>query len=217
MEVATTAQAATSSASVRRLPAMRQASAAHRRRSRTYSTHPAPTPRTPAEIRIHRSCMVPAMKAPLPRPRTMMVSGRRQQSDERAAPIHAATPAPMGASLILLSSDVRPSSGRRRAPQRPPAPGTTRGRCGARRLPRSEEHTSELQSRQYLVCRLLLEKKNKGNLTSLEPAFAELVRPAHREIAEADDAVTMPIGMDPDPPEEYGGLTAVPDVRIIDS
>src|SRR5947209_8094271 len=29
-----------------------------------------------------------------------------------------------------------------------------------RRQPRSEEHTSELQSRQYLVCRLLLEKKN---------------------------------------------------------
>src|SRR3712207_7506932 len=26
--------------------------------------------------------------------------------------------------------------------------------------PRSEEHTSELQSRQYLVCRLLIEKKN---------------------------------------------------------
>src|SRR3712207_8087576 len=34
----------------------------------------------------------------------------------------------------------------------------------SRRVPdfaRSEEHTSELQSRQYLVCRLLLEKKNK--------------------------------------------------------
>src|SRR3712207_8522279 len=28
-------------------------------------------------------------------------------------------------------------------------------------LRRSEEHTSELQSRQYLVCRLLLEKKNQ--------------------------------------------------------
>src|SRR3712207_8090612 len=28
---------------------------------------------------------------------------------------------------------------------------------------RSEEHTSELQSRQYLVCRLLLEKKNEHN------------------------------------------------------
>src|SRR3712207_6858262 len=30
---------------------------------------------------------------------------------------------------------------------------------GALRAGRSEEHTSELQSRQYLVCRLLLEKK----------------------------------------------------------
>src|SRR3712207_7023609 len=29
--------------------------------------------------------------------------------------------------------------------------------------PRSEEHTSELQSRQYLVCRLLLEKKKSRN------------------------------------------------------
>src|SRR3712207_6748244 len=34
----------------------------------------------------------------------------------------------------------------------PPAPEERR------ELPRSEEHTSELQSRQYLVCRLLLEK-----------------------------------------------------------
>src|SRR3712207_7943413 len=31
-------------------------------------------------------------------------------------------------------------------------------------LLRSEEHTSELQSRQYLVCRLLLEKKKHVNL-----------------------------------------------------
>src|SRR3712207_7522350 len=30
---------------------------------------------------------------------------------------------------------------------------------------RSEEHTSELQSRQYLVCRLLLEKKKNTDLT----------------------------------------------------
>src|SRR3712207_7430720 len=36
---------------------------------------------------------------------------------------------------------------------------------------RSEEHTSELQSRQYLVCRLLLEKK-----TSPEPATARSPR-----------------------------------------
>src|SRR3712207_7503510 len=32
---------------------------------------------------------------------------------------------------------------------------------------RSEEHTSELQSRQYLVCRLLLEKKKKINTRTL--------------------------------------------------
>src|SRR3712207_8186567 len=36
-------------------------------------------------------------------------------------------------------------------------------KLGASREARSEEHTSELQSRQYLVCRLLLEKKNKHN------------------------------------------------------
>src|SRR5436305_5005155 len=31
------------------------------------------------------------------------------------------------------------------------------------KVPRSEEHTSELQSRPHLVCRLLLEKKKKNN------------------------------------------------------
>src|SRR3712207_7847969 len=36
---------------------------------------------------------------------------------------------------------------------------------------RSEEHTSELQSRQYLVCRLLLEKKNNHILTSFSLDF----------------------------------------------
>src|SRR3712207_7167294 len=43
---------------------------------------------------------------------------------------------------------------------------TNRGESRRKRLRnfRSEEHTSELQSRQYLVCRLLLEKK-KTNIT----------------------------------------------------
>src|SRR3712207_8838939 len=50
----------------------------------------------------------------------------------------------------------RACRGRRRR-REPPGRG-----CGGRRsLCRSEEHTSELQSRQYLVCRLLLEKKKK--------------------------------------------------------
>src|SRR5258707_7276412 len=47
------------------------------------------------------------------------------------------------------------------------------------RLPRrSEEHTSELQSRQYLVCRLLLEKKKNVDLEyfddSIMPATARV-------------------------------------------
>src|SRR5690606_39805321 len=44
-------------------------------------------------------------------------------------------------------------------------PGKAGGRAGhgprAAQAPRSEEHTSELQSRENLVCRLLLEKKKK--------------------------------------------------------
>src|SRR2546422_5416814 len=43
---------------------------------------------------------------------------------------------------------------------------------------RSEEHTSELQSRLHLVCRLLLEKKKKGKGTL--PTNFHLVRP-HNE------------------------------------
>src|SRR5258707_8737066 len=38
-----------------------------------------------------------------------------------------------------------------------------KGSCAQDPLRRSAEHTSELQSRQYLVCRLLLEKKKKKN------------------------------------------------------
>src|SRR3712207_7255039 len=61
------------------------------------------------------------------------------------------------------SSVVRPA----RSPQCSGSSGCPRSsvrscRGGGRRTSsRSEEHTSELQSRQYLVCRLLLEKKKK--------------------------------------------------------
>src|SRR5947208_14114742 len=51
---------------------------------------------------------------------------------------------------------ARPASGaRRRCAGPPPAP--PRSRCGLEEDPRSEEHTSELQSPDHLVCRLLLE------------------------------------------------------------
>src|SRR3712207_8940870 len=47
------------------------------------------------------------------------------------------------------------------APACPRAGCARRGGVPERAPHRSEEHTSELQSRQYLVCRLLLEKKKK--------------------------------------------------------
>src|SRR3712207_8438580 len=57
---------------------------------------------------------------------------------------------------------ARPPDDRRREPERDPLPpGEAKGREHRDGDERSEEHTSELQSRQYLVCRLLLEKKKK--------------------------------------------------------
>src|SRR3712207_6891453 len=58
-----------------------------------------------------------------------------------------------------------------RRPRRPSSPTAPRPASGPGDVVvqrevdrRSEEHTSELQSRQYLVCRLLLEKKKKESL-----------------------------------------------------
>src|SRR2546425_8374115 len=48
-----------------------------------------------------------------------------------------------------------------RCPPPPMCAGSTAGFVLGRTNPRSEEHTSELQSLAYLVCRLLLEKKKK--------------------------------------------------------
>src|SRR5215211_8939297 len=60
----------------------------------------------------------------------------------------------------------RPAAARRRPP--PSGRARRRRRTPRRRAPtRSEEHTSELQSHSDLVCRLLLEKKNK-TLSSLQ-------------------------------------------------
>src|ERR1041385_9333285 len=45
--------------------------------------------------------------------------------------------------------------------------------CDTDTCTRSEEHTSELQSRLHLVCRLLLEKKTNKNITTLHAIHAE--------------------------------------------
>src|SRR2546429_3494981 len=65
-----------------------------------------------------------------------------------------------------------------------PAPGGIARRTGRssrwRRAsrPRSEEHTSELQSRLHLVCRLLLEKKKK-NYSIISTHTSRQIRPDH--------------------------------------
>src|SRR5258708_32029294 len=80
-------------------------------------------------------------------------------SRERQCPASPARPAG--------SQSPRGNAGNAHAPvRRPPAcPGRTGPRCrrkpGVLRKGRSEEHTSELQSPDHLVCRLLLEKKKK--------------------------------------------------------
>src|SRR3712207_7184681 len=64
---------------------------------------------------------------------------------------------------------------RRDPPEGGPRRRPANAAAGEARGPRSEEHTSELQSRQYLVCRLLLEKKKlspQHNITPQLTTFA---------------------------------------------
>src|SRR3712207_7519223 len=69
------------------------------------------------------------------------------------------------ARLVLVAPAARRDGGRR-ARRRAHELALVLLRVGVGARPgRSEEHTSELQSRQYLVCRLLLEKKNTRSST----------------------------------------------------
>src|SRR3712207_9237035 len=76
-----------------------------------------------------------------------------------ALPICHAAPPTAGRSATRAASQRCPSEETKRASSRCPAFKVSSKTAMA--AARSEEHTSELQSRQYLVCRLLLEKKNK--------------------------------------------------------
>src|SRR5690625_6940869 len=78
--------------------------------------------------------------------------------------LHDALPISASSSVLVKSTSTRPPALRS-------TPSSSRCSSGAPEwrsmvastgaLARSEEHTSELQSRGHLVCRLLLEKKNK--------------------------------------------------------
>src|SRR5437764_8536439 len=66
---------------------------------------------------------------------------------------------------------------------------------------RSEEHTSELQSPMYLVCRLLLEKKNKTRPRSIGrlESLAAPRRPVGRQLG---PSVTSPLPRRPHAPKD---------------
>src|SRR5476651_2918596 len=55
------------------------------------------------------------------------------------------------------------------------------GEAGCRQETRSEEHTSELQSRQYLVCRLLLEKKQQKKLHLTQQKKKKILKAIYTE------------------------------------
>src|SRR3712207_8399293 len=83
--------------------------------------------------------------------------------------LHDALPISVSMCLARESGNLPPLPARRVPGRRFPSDrnavryGFVRARLWTLRArPRSEEHTSELQSRQYLVCRLLLEKKKNN-------------------------------------------------------
>src|SRR3712207_8139090 len=69
--------------------------------------------------------------------------------------------------LITLMIDVRSAEPDTIIKERPVFGFLQRHVFACQAYPRSEEHTSELQSRQYLVCRILLEKKNMMTQTCI--------------------------------------------------
>src|SRR5690606_39587405 len=75
-----------------------------------------------------------------------------------ALPI-SATPTTASSSTGATSATPRAATASPTA--RPSSTGPTRSACATSSRWRSEEHTSELQSRENLVCRLLLEKKKE--------------------------------------------------------
>src|SRR3712207_7311274 len=76
---------------------------------------------------------------------------------------------PISTSTVTTRSPTTRPTGTSGSPTSRRARNGASARTGTRgaRATRSEEHTSELQSRQYLVCRLLLEKKKKITTLSI--------------------------------------------------
>src|SRR3712207_8543189 len=73
----------------------------------------------------------------------------------------------------LAADGERPGGAAADPPRRLPRP--RRGGAGGRHAGRSEEHKSELQSRQYFVCRLLFLKKSAINVRRGRSNMAKLI------------------------------------------
>src|SRR5439155_15029387 len=104
--------------------------------STTFLSHPTPTPR-PYTLSLHDALPISGRAAP----RAGIAASERQGAADRREHAHA-----------RAGPGANPRAGAR--------PGRAAACAAARPAHRSEEHTSELQSRGHLVCRLLLEKKN---------------------------------------------------------
>src|SRR2546422_3881173 len=74
----------------------------------------------------------------------------------------------IGCGVRAPDTTSSPCAFTRKSPFRTFSP-VLQSRVKATPVPRSEEHTSELQSRLHLVCRLLLEKKKKNHVTQPLP------------------------------------------------
>src|SRR3712207_7787499 len=99
---------------------------------------------------------LPPRSTPFPYPplfrSTTPATGPRDDSGGLAGSVDPRSSCPEAPSEDRLASEGAFAARRER-------PATRANRIAAAANIRSEEHTSELQSRQYLVCRLLLEKK----------------------------------------------------------
>src|SRR5437870_9142757 len=84
----------------------------------------------------------------------------------------------------LFRSPLLALSSRSMPPMLPPRRARTQPMAGA--TSRSEEHTSELQSRGHLVCRLLLEKKKPQPQRDQEPQLDRRAVPVVRTVGPAE-------------------------------
>src|SRR5258708_190596 len=110
-------------------------------------------------------CFNPGYPEPPPahRPTTARADRTRADPGETRAPRSLRSPTGPSGPVPGLRRDAgpRPAVSDFRSDARPCRARARHGRASDRKSERSEEHTSELQSPDHLVCRLLLEKKKK--------------------------------------------------------